>query len=56
MSDLLNNNILGSIKKQREEIIKIWEKSGFLDGLKGHVKDDIAKLFECCKSSKIPKD
>lgn len=43
-------------KLNKEEIIKKWEATGFLDGLKGHVSDDIAKLFECCKSGKISDD
>ena len=37
-------------KIKREEIAKKWESLGFLDGLKGHVKADIASLYECCKA------
>jgi hypothetical protein len=41
------------MKKLREETVNRWESSGFLDGLKGHVKPDVAKLYECCKTAKI---
>lgn len=43
-------------KKQREELHKKWDKVDFLKGLKGHVSDDIAKLFECNCKSTISKD
>jgi hypothetical protein len=36
-------------KKQREEIVSKWETLGFLDGLKGHLKEDIARLYEGCR-------
>lgn len=36
-------------KKQREEIAKKWESLGFLDGLKGYLKTDIARLYEGCR-------
>ena len=30
-----------------------WDSLGFLDGLKGHVKPEIAALYECCKQTII---
>lgn len=33
-------------QKEREEIIKKWKESGVLDGIKGPINDDIAKLYE----------
>ena len=41
------------MKKIREEIIRKWEKSGLLDGIVGPLNENIAKQFECCKSSKL---
>lgn len=34
------------MREQRAEIIKSWENSELLDGLKGITKPDIAKLLE----------
>jgi hypothetical protein len=34
------------LRKQRERTIERWKKLGLLDGLKGVVKQDVAKLFE----------
>ncbi len=39
-------NKFSKLKRQREEALKKWENSGLLDGLKGHVKDNIAQLYE----------
>jgi dUTP pyrophosphatase len=36
--------------KIREDVIKKWESLGLLNGLKGHIKENVAELFECCKS------
>lgn len=36
-------------KEKREEIVRKWEKSGLLAGLKGHIKPEIANLYEGCK-------
>lgn len=33
-------------KKKKKTIQERWDKLGFLDGLQGHIKDDIAKLYE----------
>lgn len=41
------------LKQQKQKIIKNWKESRLLDGLEGPIPDNIAKLFECCKSSKI---
>lgn len=38
------------LKQQKQEIIKNWKESRLLEGL---ILDNIAKSFECCKSSKI---
>lgn len=40
-------------KIKREEIVSKWDSLGFLAGLKGHVKENIAQLYECCKSVKL---
>lgn len=32
--------------QEKETIQERWDKLGFLDGLQGHIKDDIAKLYE----------
>ena len=42
-------------KKQREDIVKKWEELGFLDGLSGHVKENITDLY-CCKASSMLND
>jgi hypothetical protein len=44
------------MKKLREETIKKWEASGLLDGLKGQINPEVAKLYECCKTSLIKED
>jgi len=36
-------------KIKREEIVSKWDSLGLLDGLKGHVKGNIAQLYEGCK-------
>ena len=41
------------MKKLREETQSKWESLGFLEGLKGHIKPEIAELYECCKTAKI---
>ncbi len=61
MSNLLDSGKIGSIglsymKKVRAETFKKWKELGFLDGLTGHSKENIAELFQCCKSSIVPKD
>ncbi len=47
---------LDYLKKLSEDTIKKWEASGLLDGLKGHVKENVAELYQCCKSYTIPYD
>lgn len=32
--------------QEKKTIQERWDKLGFLDGLQGHIKDDIAKLYE----------
>lgn len=39
------------MKEIKSEIKHDWKSLGFLDGLKGHVKPEIAALYECCKST-----
>jgi hypothetical protein len=51
-----------TIEEVRKEVQRKWENLGFLDGLKGHIKEDIAKLYESgpatllSDDSIIPKD
>jgi len=57
-STLLNSGTVGlanmkNMKKMREETAKKWDSLGFLEGLKGHVKPNIAELYECCASSRL---
>ncbi len=33
-----------------------WDDLGFLDGLKGHVKPEIAALYECCNPTILTKE
>ncbi len=56
MSHLLNSGQVGNIglnhmKQIREQTQTKWNSLGFLDGLKGHVKENIAQLFENQASS-----
>lgn len=49
---------LSDFKKKIQEdnikkVVKHWEDSGLLTGLKGNIKPEIAKLFESCESSII---
>ena len=51
MSHLLTSGQVGNIglnhmKAIRQETQAKWEALGFLDGLKGHVKENIAQLYE----------
>jgi hypothetical protein len=51
MSHLLTSGQVGNIglnhmKAIRKETQSKWDSLGFLDGLKGHVKENIAQLFE----------
>jgi|TARA_R110000824_G_scaffold106610_13_gene252090 hypothetical protein len=51
MSNFLNSGKVGNIglnhmKAIRENTISKWDSLGFLDGLKGHVKENIAQLYE----------
>jgi hypothetical protein len=39
------------MEKNKKEKTDKWNSLGFLDGLKGHVKPEIAALYECCKQS-----
>jgi hypothetical protein len=53
---LLESGEVGKIgmehmKKLREQTVKKWEDAGFLEGLNGHVKDNIAQLYESQASS-----
>jgi hypothetical protein len=50
-SFLLKSGEVGNIglkqmKLVREQTIEKWNKMGFLDGLEGHTKDNVAQLFE----------
>ena len=51
MGHLLNSGEVGNIglehlKQIRSKTISKWNKIGFLEGLKGHVKENIAQLYE----------
>jgi hypothetical protein len=51
MSQLLNSGLVGNIglnhmKAIRTQTQQKWESLGFLEGLKGHVKENMAQLFE----------
>ena len=56
MGHLLNSGEVGNIglehlKQIRSKTISKWNKIGFLEGLKGHVKENIAQLYENQASS-----
>jgi hypothetical protein len=56
MSHLLNSGQVGNIglnhmKEIRRQTQTKWESLGFLEGLKGHVKENVAQLFENQASS-----
>jgi hypothetical protein len=56
MGHLLNSGEVGNIglehlKQIRSKTISKWNKLGFLEGLKGHVKENIAQLYENQASS-----
>ena len=56
MSHLLNSGAVGNIglnhmKEIRQQTQAKWDSLGFLDGLKGHVKENVAQLFENQASS-----
>jgi len=48
--------------KKEEELLLVnrwehlFEKGGFLYGLKGHINPDIAKAYECCVTKECCKD
>ena len=51
MSQFLNSGQVGNIglnhmKEVRKQTQQKWESLGFLEGLKGHVKENIAQLYE----------
>jgi len=51
MGHLLNSGEVGNIglehlKQIRGKTLSKWNKLGFLEGLKGHVKENVAQLFE----------
>src|SRR5690348_16817494 len=48
---LEKNTNLDYLRRIRQETQDKWEKLGFLDGLKGMIKPEIAELFECCKNT-----
>ena len=56
MSHLLNSGQVGNIglnhmKAVRQQTQSKWDSLGFLEGLKGHVKENVAQLFENQASS-----
>ena len=44
------------LQKIRKDTISKWDSLGFLDGLSGHVKPNIAELYECCASHLLNED
>jgi len=51
MGALLESGLVGNIglkhlKVIKEDTINKWDKLGFLEGLKGHVKENMAQLYE----------
>ena len=51
MGALLESGLVGNIglkhlKVIKEDTINKWDKLGFLDGLKGHQKENVAQLYE----------
>ena len=51
MGALLESGMVGNIglkhlKVIKEDTLNKWNKLGFLDGLKGHIKENIAQLYE----------
>ena len=51
MGALLESGLVGNIglkhlKVIKEDTINKWDKLGFLEGLRGHVKENIAQLYE----------
>jgi hypothetical protein len=50
MGALLESGLVGNIglkhlKVIKEDTINKWDKLGFLEGLKGHLKENVAQLF-----------
>ncbi len=50
-SSQIGNVGMKGMNKIRQETVDKWSKLGFLDGLNGHVKTNIAQMYECCASS-----
>ena len=51
MGALLESGLVGNIglkhlKVIKEDTINKWDKLGFLDGLRGHLKENVAQLYE----------
>jgi hypothetical protein len=51
MGALLESGLVGNIglkhlKVIKEDTINKWDKLGFLEGLKGHMKENVAQLYE----------
>ena len=51
MGSLLESGLVGNIglkhlKVIKEDTINKWDKLGFLEGLKGHMKENVAQLYE----------
>jgi hypothetical protein len=58
MSHLLTSGMVGNIglnhmKEVRKKVQEKWDQTGFLKGLQGHVKENIAQLYENQASSLI---
>lgn len=58
MSHLLTSGMVGNIglnhmKEVRKKVQEKWDQTGFLTGLQGHIKENIAQLYENQASSLI---
>ena len=45
-SGLVGNIWLKHLKVIKEDTINKWDKLGFLEGLKGHMRENVAQLYE----------
>ena len=61
MGALLESGLVGNIglkhlKVIKEDTINKWDKLGFLEGLKGHMRENVAQLYENQASFLINED
>jgi hypothetical protein len=56
MGHLLTSGVVGEMgllqmRRIREQNRSKWDSLGFLQGLRGHVKENITELYKCCDGS-----